>query len=131
MAALLIVGASRAVTMDPARTVLTEAAVAVDGGRIAAIGPVEALRRAHPGADELDAAGGWLLPGMVDAHQHLTGDRLARASIPDDLAPGESIFSWAVACWYVPGNAPWYLSVAIASVRSVSFSSASSAPLAG
>ena len=93
---LLVVGASRVVTMDPDRAVLVDGAVALGDGRIAAIGPTAALRAAHPGAAVLDAEGGWLLPGMIDAHQHLTGDRLARCSIPDDLAPGESIFSWAV-----------------------------------
>jgi 5-methylthioadenosine/S-adenosylhomocysteine deaminase len=33
---------------------------------------------------------------MVNAHQHLTGDPLARSCIPDDLPPGASIFEWSV-----------------------------------
>ena len=93
---LLVVGADRVITMDRERAVLSGAAVAIADGRIAAVGGVSALRAEHPHTPVLDAAGGWVLPGMIDAHQHLTGDRLARASIPDDLAPGESIFSWAV-----------------------------------
>jgi 5-methylthioadenosine/S-adenosylhomocysteine deaminase len=95
-AELLVVGAGRVVTMDPERSVLAGAAIAVSGGRIVAVDGESALRAAHPTATVLDAEGGWVLPGMVDAHQHLTGDRLARASIPDDLAPGASIFDWAV-----------------------------------
>lgn len=94
--ALLVVNADRVVTMDPARNVLTDAAILVRGGRIAAIGRSVDLHAAHPGATVLDADGGWVVPGFVDAHQHLTGDRLARASIPDDLPPGAAIFSWAV-----------------------------------
>jgi 5-methylthioadenosine/S-adenosylhomocysteine deaminase len=95
---LLVTGASRVVTMDTDRTVLDGAALAIDTatGRIAAIGPDGALRAAHPHAATLDAAGGWVVPGFVDAHQHLTGDRLARASIPDDLPPGDAVFRWAV-----------------------------------
>ncbi len=93
---LLVVGIGAVVTMAPGRPVLTGAAIAVAGGRIAAVGPEAALRAAHPEAGVLHAGGGWVTPGLVDAHQHLTGDRLARASIPDDLAPGEAIFSWAV-----------------------------------
>lgn len=93
---LLVTGAARLVTMDADRTVLTDAAVAVAAGRIVAIGTTDELRAAHPGAAELDAAGGWVTPGLVDAHQHLTGDRLARASIPDDLPPGAAVFTWAV-----------------------------------
>lgn len=94
--ALLVVGADRVVTMDGERTVLSDAAILVRDGRIAAIGRSVDLRAAHPGATVLDADGGWVVPGFIDAHQHLTGDRLARASIPDDLAPGAAIFSWAV-----------------------------------
>lgn len=93
---LLVTGADRVVTMDAERTVRAGATVAVAAGRIAAVGPHDALRRARPAAAVVDARGGWVIPGLVDAHQHLTGDRLARASIPDDLAPGAAVFTWAV-----------------------------------
>ncbi len=92
----LVTGIERLVTMDEHRRVLTGAAVLMAGGRITAVGRESALRADHPGATVIDADGGWVMPGMIDAHQHLTGDRLARASIPDDLPPGASIFSWAV-----------------------------------
>ncbi len=49
---------------------LADAAVAVDGGRIVAAGPTERLRREFAARAELDAAGGLLLPGFVDAHSH-------------------------------------------------------------
>ena len=55
---------------------LPDAAVVVDGDRIAWLGP----GRAAPAADErLDAAGGAVLPGFVDSHAHLAfaGDRAA------------------------------------------------------
>ncbi|MET8202857.1 amidohydrolase family protein [Micromonospora taraxaci] len=55
-------------TMDDAHTVLHGADVLVVGGRIAEVGigltaPDDAL--------EIDAAGGILMPGMVDTHRHL------------------------------------------------------------
>ncbi|MGW2624650.1 amidohydrolase family protein [Micromonospora taraxaci] len=55
-------------TMDDAHTVLPGADVLVVGGRIAEVGvgltaPDDAL--------EIDAAGGILMPGMVDTHRHL------------------------------------------------------------
>jgi 5-methylthioadenosine/S-adenosylhomocysteine deaminase len=93
---LLVHHIGRLVTMDESRTVLIEAAVAVKDGRIEAVGSETALRARYRAVAELDADGGWLLPGLIDAHQHLTGDRLARASIPDDIHSGEAIFSWAV-----------------------------------
>lgn len=82
--------------MDPTRRVLRGAGVAVDGRRIVAIASDADLRAAYPNAAELETDGGWVTPGMVNGHQHLTGDRLARCTIPDDLAPGVSIFGWAV-----------------------------------
>jgi 5-methylthioadenosine/S-adenosylhomocysteine deaminase len=51
---------------------------------------------AHPDADVVDASGCVVTPGMVNAHQHFTGDPLVRSCIPDLITSGESIFSWAV-----------------------------------
>ncbi|WP_206320384.1 amidohydrolase family protein [Streptomyces zingiberis] len=55
-------------TMDDARTVLTEADVLVVGDRVAEVG--RALR-APEDAWEVDAGGGILLPGMIDTHRHM------------------------------------------------------------
>ena len=52
--------------------------VAVSGGRIAARGPSLAAR----GADEIDADGRLLLPGMVDPHLHLD-KALSREEVPE------------------------------------------------
>ncbi len=95
-AELLVTGIGRLVTMDPERSVLTGAAIAIRGGRIMDVCAEETLVLAHPRTPRLDARSGWVIPGLIDAHQHLTGDRLARASIPDRLAPGAAIFEWAV-----------------------------------
>lgn len=46
------------------------AAIAVRGGRIAEVGPEAQLRAAYAPAAELDAAGGCIVPGFVDAHTH-------------------------------------------------------------
>ena len=43
--------------------------VAVEGGKITAVGPMEQLPPL--GAEDIDAAGGHILPGYVDAHCHL------------------------------------------------------------
>lgn len=92
----LLVAGGRVVTMDPARTVVDDGAVAVAGERIVAVGPAADLRARWPGTPELDTSRCVVTPGMVNAHQHLTGDPLTRGCIPDDLPPGESIFSWSV-----------------------------------
>jgi len=92
----LLVTGGDVVTMNPAREVLVGGAVAVGGDRIVAVGATSELRRAWPGTPELDARDCVVTPGMVNAHQHLTGDPLARSCIPDDLPPGASIFEWSV-----------------------------------
>jgi 5-methylthioadenosine/S-adenosylhomocysteine deaminase len=92
---LLVVG-GRVVTMDAERRVLHGGGVAVEGGRIVEVASGADLVRRYPDAEVLDARDGVVTPGMVNGHQHLTGDPLVRGCIPDNLAPGVSIFEWSV-----------------------------------
>ncbi|MFJ4671616.1 imidazolonepropionase [Kitasatospora purpeofusca] len=81
MPSTLITGIGTLVTNDPAHGTgplgaLTDAAVVIDGGSVAWVGPAAGA----PAADEVfDAAGRALLPGWVDSHAHLVfaGDRTA------------------------------------------------------
>ncbi len=50
--------------------VLPRGAVAVTGGRIAAVGAASALDRVYPSARRIDCGGGVLTPGLVDSHTH-------------------------------------------------------------
>ena len=84
------------VTMDADRRVVADGAVAIAGDRISAVGPADEILAANPDAVVSGRADDLVVPGYVNAHQHLTGDRLMQSTIPDDLAPGESIFSWIV-----------------------------------
>ena len=60
-------------------------------------GPAPSWRRRAPGADVLGGPGHLVLPGLVNAHQHLTGDRLVRSTIPDDIDVARRPSSrWAV-----------------------------------
>lgn len=92
----LLVVADHVITMDADRRVLADGAVAIAADRIVDVGPVGELRARHPGTPELGGPGRLAIPGLVNAHQHLTGDRLIRSAIPDDLGSGEAIFTWAV-----------------------------------
>jgi 5-methylthioadenosine/S-adenosylhomocysteine deaminase len=76
--------------------VLVGGAIAIAGDRIRAVGSTSELCGRWPHAPRVDAAGGVVTPGLVNAHQHITGDPLARSCTPDDLAPGRSIFEWSV-----------------------------------
>jgi 5-methylthioadenosine/S-adenosylhomocysteine deaminase len=92
----LLVSGGDVVTMNARREVLTGGTVAIGGNRIAAIGSSRELRAAFPDAEVLDATDCVVTPGLVNAHEHLTGDPLARSCIPDLLPPGASIFEWSV-----------------------------------
>ncbi|RZQ62521.1 imidazolonepropionase [Amycolatopsis suaedae] len=72
----LITGIGELTTNDPAHGVLTDAAVVLDGDRVAWAGPAAGA----PDADErVDVEGRAVLPGWVDSHSHLVfaGDRTA------------------------------------------------------
>ncbi len=84
------------VTMNPRREIINDGAVVISGDTIAAVGSFAEIRTAHPDETVSGQAGDLVLPGYVNGHQHLTGDRLIQSSIPDDLPPGEAIFSWVV-----------------------------------
>jgi 5-methylthioadenosine/S-adenosylhomocysteine deaminase len=92
----LIIAGGDVVTMNATRQVLLGGSVAVEGATIAAVGSTAELRAAYPDALVIDATDCVVTPGMVNAHQHLTGDPLVRSCIPDLLAPGASIFEWSV-----------------------------------
>lgn len=78
---LLFINASQVVTCaGPTRArrgdemrdarILTRSAVAVENGRITAVGPQDELERKHGMCDRVDCDGRVLMPGLVDSHTH-------------------------------------------------------------
>jgi cytosine/adenosine deaminase-related metal-dependent hydrolase len=59
------------VTGDAGRTIHHGAAVAIDGDRIAAVGPTADLAPRFPGAEVVDGRGKAVFPGFVNCHTHL------------------------------------------------------------
>ena len=82
--------------MDDAGTIIADGAVAIHGSTIAAVGPWSELAAAHPQARVVGDGSGLVTPGYVNAHQHLTGDRLIASCIPEDIDSQEAIHAWAV-----------------------------------
>ena len=94
---LLVTG--RVVTGDPARRVIADGAVAVTGGRIAAVGPRAEVLARHPAPRVIDRPGAIVLPGFVDAHTHVA-QALVRGLVGGELPmiyrlyiPGVSVMS--------------------------------------
>ena len=82
--------------MDTSRTMIRDGAVAVRDGRIVEVGPAAEVHRRWRATGRLGGAGRVVLPGLVNAHQHLTGDRLVSSTIPDSIPSQQAIFDWAV-----------------------------------
>jgi len=94
MADLVITGTL--LTMDTDRTIWSDGAVVVRAGRITEVGHRSKITERHGGVKILGGPECLVTPGFINAHQHLTGDRLVRSCIPDDLVAREAIFHWAV-----------------------------------
>jgi len=81
---LIVVGARVHTPTGPAE------AVAVRGGRIAAVGPASEIRGLMgAGAQALDFAGATVLPGMNDAHAHIAQWGASRPPLALDVSPRE------------------------------------------
>jgi 5-methylthioadenosine/S-adenosylhomocysteine deaminase len=84
------------VTMNATREIIDDGAVAVDGATISAVGRRSDLIAKYPDATISGNATDLVLPGYINGHQHLTGDRLNQSSIPDNIVADEAIFTWSV-----------------------------------
>lgn len=73
------------ITMSDARAVLPDGAVAITNGVIVDVGTDADLSRRYSAAQELDAGGAPVHPGLVEAHLHCSY-QLFRSAMPDSLA---------------------------------------------
>ena len=88
----LLIRGGVVITMDAARRVIADGAVAIAGGRIAAVGPRAEVEAAHPAPRQvIEARGKAVLPGLIDAHAH-AGHGLVKT-----MGSGDSA-AWSDAC---------------------------------
>lgn len=66
----LIISGGCIITMDPARRVIADGAIAITGGKITAIGPRAEVEANHSAPETLNAQGKVMLPGLIDVHAH-------------------------------------------------------------
>jgi len=87
----LLLAGGTIVTMDPARRVIEDGAVAIAGQRILAVGPRAEVMAAHPARAVIDTRHHAVLPGLIDGHAH-AGHGLVKT-----LGSGDSA-AWSEAC---------------------------------
>lgn len=86
----LLISAGTVITVDRNNRVIADAAVAIDAGRIVAVGPQAEVGDGLSAREHIDMPAGVAMPGLVDAHGH-AGHSLIR-TMADDLA------GWMDAC---------------------------------
>src|SRR5262245_49253710 len=79
----LVVRHGTAVTLDKDRRVIDGGAVAIDAGAIVAVGPEAEIAKSWRPRRTLDAHGGIVMPGLVNAHTH--APMVLFRGIADDL----------------------------------------------
>ena len=83
------------VTMDPARRVLRDGAVLVDGARILQVDGSDAVRPPRAPERVIDGRGRLVLPGFVDTHVHLS-EHLSRGVMRDEVPVDRYVPDWYV-----------------------------------
>jgi 5-methylthioadenosine/S-adenosylhomocysteine deaminase len=105
MTAATLIHDATIVTADRADTVHSRSALVVEGDRIAAIGPTEALGARHPGAERVDGRGRAVLPGFANTHTHFTMT-IARGIYEDMSPPHRPPFTGGLAELPLPELSP-------------------------
>src|SRR5207237_7943105 len=78
----LIVSGGSIITMDAARRIIRDGALAITGDRIVAVGKRADVQRSHRAARTLDASRSVIVPGFVNSHIHFY-HHLPRGLAPD------------------------------------------------
>ena len=68
---MLLMGNGRLITRDAANPFLADGCVAMEGNRIVEVGGTATLKARYPQAEFVDARGGVMMPGLINAHEHI------------------------------------------------------------
>ena len=80
----LVITNAIVVTEDPARRVIQDGAVAVDGTDIVGVDTSDVIKRQFQGRDTIDAKGQIVMPGLINTHTH--APMVLFRGLADDLA---------------------------------------------
>ena len=96
---MILLANGRLITRDPSGAgYLPDGGVVTDGGKIVEVGETAALKAKYPQAEFVDAKGGVIMPGLINAHTH----------IYSALARGLSINGYAPTNFYEVLDGQWW-----------------------
>jgi cytosine/adenosine deaminase-related metal-dependent hydrolase len=115
-------------TMDPERRIIEDGAVAVEGGRIIAVGANDEIVAAHYAPREIDARRKVVMPGLIDGHAH-AGHALVKSLGTDHLD------AWNDACYRIYQNGSdeefWYAEAQLSALERLKCGTTTSVNLFG
>jgi len=85
VSAPVVIHGATIVAGDDTDTIHYDAALAVENGRVALIGPSPDVRARYPGAELVEGVGCAIFPGFANTHTHLS--RVLARGIYEDLSP--------------------------------------------
>ena len=100
---MLLVGNGRVITRDENNPYFQAGAVAIDGEKIVAVGGEADLKEQYPGAEFVDAQGGIIMPGLVNAHTHIYSG-LARGLAIKGCDPKNFLDNLEIQWWKIDRN---------------------------
>ncbi len=100
---MLLIVNGRVVTRDDSQPFFTDGAVAVEGTKIVAVGERAQLEAAYPEAARLDAKGGIVMPGIINAHTHIYSG-LARGLAIKGCDPHNFLDNLEMQWWKIDRN---------------------------
>ena len=68
---MMIVGNGRLITRDPANPYLEDGAVVIEGELVKEVGTLAEMKAKYPNAEFVDAQGGVIMHGLINAHTHI------------------------------------------------------------
>lgn len=79
---MILVGNGRVVTRDKDHPYFEKGAILIEKDRIKEVGTYDDLKRKYPEADFIDAEGKVIMPGLINAHEHIYSAFARGAYIP-------------------------------------------------
>ena len=102
---MIVIHDAAIATVDDRDTVHYNAAIAIDGKKIAAIGPSAEIQAKYPAAEKVNGRGKMVMPGFANTHTHLTMT-LARGVFEDLSPPHKPPFSGGLSPIPLPDMTP-------------------------
>ena len=114
----LIVRNGYVITMDDANCILADGAIAIDRGRIVAVGDSQVVASKYKADRVVDAKGAPVHPGFIECHMHASFQSF-RGALPDQLAETDAFNSFESVFFNSVTDEEEYLAVVLASMEMI------------